>query len=382
MINFATLQALDIPEGKVVEIKDAFGRVIWAVQNSKPVILQVAKVTSDTYAGETTYTGEQFILLDIYPKTNGTVKVTYGGLTKTITDTSGAENPNAQGVYFGTFNGVSDSVTTPTSGTLTISGDCVAFACGWYTSLSGKSNNAICYCVIAIENFGSCETIPSKAFQDNTALKSVGALDGITSIGSGAFGGCTSLENMIIPSELNFTPAIFIDDTNGYPYGAMDGSFLIVDENHPTYSYEGSCFITKADSTVVFGFSDAAIPSGVTSIAANAFRTRHELSPTFTIPEGVKTIGEMAFYNAKGITDLTIPSSVTNIGQGAFYGVDALERVVVLATTPPTAPSGASTTYMFNKSDLVSITVPKGCGAAYKSAAQWKNFADYIVEAS
>ena len=53
-IDFSTLQGLTIPEGVVTEIKDAGGRVIWAVSGGK-VILQVKKITSDTYAGETTY---------------------------------------------------------------------------------------------------------------------------------------------------------------------------------------------------------------------------------------------------------------------------------------------------------------------------------------
>ena len=105
-IDFSTLQGLTIPEGVVTEIKDDRGRVIWAVSGGDKVILQVAKITSNTYAGETTYENEEFILLDIYPKTNGTVTVTYGGLTKTIKDTSGAAEPNAQQVVFGTFNGV------------------------------------------------------------------------------------------------------------------------------------------------------------------------------------------------------------------------------------------------------------------------------------
>ena len=126
MIDFSTLQGLTLPEGVVMQITDESGRVIWAVSGGK-VILEVEKMTSDTYAGETTYTGEQFILLDIYPKTGGTVNVTYGGLTKTITDTSGAAEPNAQQVFFGTFNGVSDSVATPTSGELTIEGGYYAF---------------------------------------------------------------------------------------------------------------------------------------------------------------------------------------------------------------------------------------------------------------
>lgn len=168
-IDLSKVTALSDQYGAWKQVADASGRVIWAVQNSKPAVLQVAKITSNTYAGETTYTAEEFILLDIYPKTNGTVTVTYGGLTKTITDTSGAAEPNAQQVSFGTFNGVSDSVATPASGELTIEGDYYAFGCGVFVSgLDSKSNETTgyCNCVTAIPDFGSAEIIPEYAFMN------------------------------------------------------------------------------------------------------------------------------------------------------------------------------------------------------------------------
>ena len=155
----------EIPEGKVIKVEDADGRVIWMLPSSgKPVILQVEKITSDTYAGETTYTGEQFILLDIYPKTNGTVKVTYGGLTKTIKDTSGAEEPNAQQVFFGTFNGVADSVETPASGELTIEGSYRAFGIGSFQKGSKSTNVGYCSCITAVADMGEVESVPAYAF--------------------------------------------------------------------------------------------------------------------------------------------------------------------------------------------------------------------------
>lgn len=178
-----SVKALTIPEGVVAEIKDASGRVIWSAGGK--VVLKVEKVTSDTYAGETTYTGEQFILLDIYPKANGTVKVTYGGLKKTITDTSGADEPNAQQVFFGTFNGVSDSVTTPASGTLTIEGDYVAFGCTLYRSANKIS--ARCCCVTAATDLGNIQYIPDYAFVDCERLTSIIIPKSVTRIGARAF---------------------------------------------------------------------------------------------------------------------------------------------------------------------------------------------------
>lgn len=226
MINFSTLQSLTIPEGVVTQIaKD--GVVLWKLETSKPIILEVEKITSDTYAGETTYTGEQFILLDIYPKTNGTVNVTYGGLTKTITDTSGAEEPNAQQVFFGTFNGVSDSVETPASGTLIIEGDCRGFGCSDYSSSSKQLNHA--GVITAVSDWGNIEFIPAYAFgaaigactkitslvipdtvfdvpericQQCTGLATIEIHKKVTSIGTYAFYGCTSLMNAIIHATI------------------------------------------------------------------------------------------------------------------------------------------------------------------------------------
>ena len=221
-INFATLQGLTIPEGVVTQIADATGNVLWKLETNKPVILEVEKITSDTYAGETTYTGEQFILLDIYPKTNGTVNVTYGGLTKTITDTSGAAEPNAQQVFFGTFNGVSDSEATPASGTLTIEGDYYAFGASSFTVSSKALEPTYCGCFTAVSDMGNVKKLPDGAFSNSTKLKGVIIPNTVKSIGgwavyekSGVFYGCTGLTSITIPSSVvEISNCVFAECTN------------------------------------------------------------------------------------------------------------------------------------------------------------------------
>ena len=185
--------------------ENGVARLFWS--EGGKVVLEVEKITSDTYAGETTYTGEQFILLDIYPKTNGTVKVTYGGLTKTITDTSGAESPNAQKVFFGTFNGVTDGVTTPASGELVIKGDYIGFACGSYSTKSSKGETAkYCLCITAVNDMGGVELIPDYAFSDGLGgcekITSIAIPNGVVSIGRDAFNGCSGLTEVEISASV------------------------------------------------------------------------------------------------------------------------------------------------------------------------------------
>lgn len=247
-INFATLQGLAIPEGVVTQIMDAAGRVLWMVGGGGEVILEVEKVTSNTYAAETTYENEEFILLNIYPKTNGTVNVTYGGLTKTIVDTSGVAEPNAIPVFFGTFNGVSDSVATPASGTLTIEGDYAAFAVGNFSKTNKSVSSIDCGCITAVKSFGGVQFIPDRSFAHSVSGFSVGnylLLEPITIPTSVASIGVQALYYTGVPSitMLATAPPILkyrvntVDgvDTNVYDNFPSNTQFIVPKGSGETY---------------------------------------------------------------------------------------------------------------------------------------------------
>ena len=368
-VTYATKGGKDLIGGTLYKKKK--GRVLVdgtvyeiGLGSNAPIVLEVEKITSSTYAAETEYTDEQFILLDIYPKKNGTVTVTYGGLTKTITDTSGAENPNAQKVFFGTFNGVSDSVATPTSGTLIIEGDCYSFGVASYQKSSKTLSSSYCTCITAVNEWGNITKIAGSAFMDCTSLTSVPLPDTVVSIESGAFSGCSSLALTSLPSGVTSI------------------------ENY-TFSSCTSLALTS-------------LPSGVTSIGMCAFENCSSLAIT-SLPSGVTEIKSNAFAFGEISIDvvknrqITLPSTLQTMGENLFtyrfnngtamnpswLNVIYLEKLILLAPTPPvfdtTNALPLGTTISGQQTQIV---VPKGCGEAYKAATGWVKYQDMIVEVS
>ena len=215
-IDLSKATALSDQYGNIVQL-ELGGKVIWQLitaTDEPPAIFEVAKQTKTTYAGETKYENEQFILFDIYPKKGGTVQVTYGGLTKTVKDTSGAEIPNAVQVYFGTFNGVSDSVATPASGRLTIEGAYRGYGMGSYGGYSGKSSGTYAPCITNVIDFGNPVYIGTQTFSGCTSLALTSLPSGVTTIGSFAFYGCTGITSMSLPSGITSIEDFAFSKTN------------------------------------------------------------------------------------------------------------------------------------------------------------------------
>ena len=424
MIDFTTLKGLTIPEGVVTKITDASGIVLWKLQSGDDIVLTVQKITGTTYAGSTSYSGEEFFILDIYPKSGGTVTISYGDLTKTITDDGTSENPNAQQVFFGTFNGVSDSVATPASGTLTIKGDCAAVGQAKYNTSSKAS--ARCCCISGIDSLGKIETIPESAFSEDSfsstrifTTTSVSIPEGVTSIGSNAFYYCTSLCNVELPNSLvnidhqafaytslkNITLPKNLKNITGYAFNNCTNLYIVVDDDNPYYLSEDGALFNKSKTSLIFyqsapmdytipsglteigeyafansALASAELPEGITTIGTCAFFSCDNLA-SVSLPDSITTIKDSAFYSANDLRGVTIPKNVTSIEDNAFANILLFDSVTVHATTPPTA----GTNIFDSVSDLSSrfrITVPAGCGDAYKAADGWSTYADYIVEAT
>ena len=294
-----------------------------------------------------------------------------------------------------------DNSIIPSDGSVTSIGNSAFFAC------SGIADITIPDSVISIDSdaFFNCHgltsiTIPhsvtsigDRAFRGCTGFTSVIIGSGVTSIGEGAFDQCVKLTSITIPDSVTS-----IGDGAFGSCARMES--LIVATGNKKYHSANNCIIETDAKTLVVGCKTSVIPSdgsvtsignsafsgcngltsiiipdGVISINRNAFSTCDGLT-SVTIPDSVTSIGDGAFFYCTGLTSVTIGNSVTYIGSDAFYNCSGLTSIIMLPTTPPKLGSDVI------PSNVTTITVPAGCGDAYKTAAGWSAYADKIVEAT
>ena len=97
---------------------------------------------------------------------------------------------------------------------------------------------------------------------------------------------------------------------------------------------------------------DVTIPNGVTSIGEMAFWYCSDLK-SITIPDSVTSIGEQAFGYCSRLKSITIPDSVTSIGERAFWGCSGLSSIMI-----PDSVTSIGERAFWDCSSLSSITIP------------------------
>ena len=189
-------------------------------------------------------------------------------------------------------------------------------------------------------------------------LTSVTIPEGVVSIGSGAFYGCYKLIEVYNKSALDITAG-----SRGNGYVAYYAKHVYTQEGGSwfTDTAEGYRFFYDGNKGYLMGYSGTetalTLPTGFTAydgtevseyeIYAYALGGYSELT-SVTIPEGVVSIGELAFYNCSGLTSVTIGSNVESIGSYAFSSCSNLTSVTFKNTKgwrllgDPTATSGTS----------------------------------------
>ncbi len=134
--------------------------------------------------------------------------------------------------------------------------------------------------VTAVKIPSSIQLIGEGAFSDCKGLQKIELPEGIHTVSTALFSGCTSLEQVIIPDSVTHIGERAFEDCSS--------------------------------------LTEIELPQGVEVISNHAF-SGCQLLNDVTLPDVLVRIGEYAFEGCIGLTGIDIPDSVTDIGNGAFY---------------------------------------------------------------
>ena len=245
-----------------------------------------------------------------------------------------------------------------------------------------KSSNPLCYAhhlylngevVSDLVIPEGVTSIGSYAFDGCTDLTSVTIPNGVTNIGTYAFRECSNLTCVTIPpsmATIGEMAFIWCFDLNAVHISDLAAwcSISFFYTANPLY-YGAHLYLDDKE------VNDLIIPEGVTTIGNGTFRNYSRLT-TVVIPNSVTEIGEYAFYGCSDMTSVTIGNNVNSIGQWAFSGCQKLMDVYCYAKNVPYTENDV---FYNTKIEDVTLHVPAASVSAYQTVEPWKNFKQIVA---
>ena len=204
----------------------------------------------------------------------------------------------------------------------------------WYTSTDGK---------IVYPCNPQAFNVAIESYKSHNGYFIITFKGDLTEIGDFAFWFCDRLESVILPNSLTtigrgaFLGCSDLKEFKG-KFASNDGRVLIVDKVLKSVApAAGLTEYTIPDIVTTIGdyafyecssLTSVTIPDSVTTIGDAAFCVCSSLT-SVTIPDSVTTIGYQTFWCCSSITSVTIPDSVTTIGYDAFYGCSSLTSITI-----------------------------------------------------
>ncbi|QSI00530.1 leucine-rich repeat domain-containing protein [Treponema phagedenis] len=238
--------------------------------------------------------------------------------------------------------------------------------CTELTSI-GRGAFSGCSGITALTLPASITSIGHQAFYGCSGITALTLPASITSIGHQAFYGCSGITgSLTLPDSLTSIGDRAFSNCSG-----ITGSLTLPDSLTAIgdWAFSGCSGITGSltlpDSLTAIGdwaFSGCSgitgsltLPDSLTSIGDWAFSNCSGITGSLTLPDSLTAIGSSAFYGCIGITSLALPASLISIGSSAFYGCIGITSLALpdsLTAIGHSAFSGCS--------GITALTLPKG----------------------
>ena len=176
----------------------------------------------------------------------------------------------------------------------------------------------------------STKTLADWAFANCAMITNLRIPDDVKNIGEFAFYGCTSLQSLIMPCDTIVQSGSFGNCTSITSVRLSKGTGIM-----PDYSINGDLRYYN-------------LP----------WHQSRDNALSITLEEGIRNIGDNAFYSCTGLTEIIIPDSVTSISDSAFYGCTGMTSITIGNNV-----SSIDSKAFYNCTNLMSITMP--CSAVF-----------------
>ncbi len=204
--------------------------------------------------------------------------------------------------------------------------------------------------------FGDCSSLASvsladsvleigkSAFRGCTGLTDAAIPEGVRTLGCGAFEGCTSLTSIHIPASVTaIHDYVEVYNSDSAFQGCTSLTDITVSVDNPNFKDIGGVLFDKSETKLV------AYPGG--------------RSGAYAVPTSVITVGGNAFEGCVGLTEVSIPASVTSLGSYSttdycpFKGCTSLNSITIDSDNPNYSDIGG---VLCSKDETELIRFPAG----------------------
>lgn len=176
-------------------------------------------------------------------------------------------------------------------------------------------------------------TVATSTMSVQTVTSSVQGLTIIYSSGNSSVATVNGTTITIVNTGTAIITASFAGNETYNPASASYSLVVAAATTDNVITYKASAKLTETTSTYSGGLHTNAFNTSISShVFANGVGT-------ITLNADVTSIGQYAFYNCTGMTEIEIPSKVTSVGNNALRGCSALNKITCKATTAPTISS-------------------------------------------